>query len=771
MTDLKKQLEELTIQLEELKSRQKNLSKDLFDTQLKLEAARSALSRSIPFETNIDTTPIPETILIEEPDIAAERLYVPEAHNQKSKSAFHVNKEMEDFIGTNVISKIGILITIIGVFIGAKYAIDKELISPAMRVLSGYLAAFILIFIALRLRQKYQYFSSIIMGGGLAVTYFMTYIAYSFYGMFLLWLVFAFMVVTTVATVGIALWYNQKVIALIGQVAAYAIPFLLGDKNGNVVGLFAYISCINLGLLAISFKKDWKVLYHIAFFLTWLIYYSWLIAIDPAPDKFVTGITFLTINFITFYLTFLAYKVFKKELYKTGKIGILLLNALFYFLLGYYLISATFINTRYLTWFTVLNAGIHFTAGYLIYRLKLVDETVFQFVLGLGLLFLTIAIPIELNGNWVTLLWAVEATILFYVAQKNRRPLYLDIALPLVIVALLSLFHDWNAAYFNPSANLSYIEKSTPFLNFNFALSLFVYLCIAYVSFNAIKGLPERTKDLTVNFFQNFVPVIFLCILYLTLYYEIQFSWDQGLEDINQKSNKVLPNNNNNSLYRSLSLFIYSCLYCGSWLLISTRWIRKESLYHLLVVFGLIIQAIFLFSVLLELGQLRENYVTTPGASKWIVLIRYLCFASLAFLWYAAKKSIEAFKSSYKFQTTFSALFNITLLSVISNEFIHWMDMGGYKNQYKLGLSLICGAYALVLLFIGFMQKKKYLRISAIVLFGVTILKLFFYDLSSLSTISKTIVLVLLGVLLLLASFLYNKYKDLLPGEEEIQKR
>jgi uncharacterized membrane protein len=90
------------------------------------------------------------------------------------------------------------------------------------------------------------------------------------------------------------------------------------------------------------------------------------------------------------------------------------------------------------------------------------------------------------------------------------------------------------------------------------------------------------------------------------------------------------------------------------------------------------------------------------------------------------------------------------------------MDVAGYSNQYKLGLSIICGVYALALIFIGILKKEKHLRIGGMFLFGLTLLKLFFYDLASLSTISKTIVLVLLGILLLVASFLYNKYKSLL---------
>jgi uncharacterized membrane protein len=53
------------------------------------------------------------------------------------------------------------------------------------------------------------------------------------------------------------------------------------------------------------------------------------------------------------------------------------------------------------------------------------------------------------------------------------------------------------------------------------------------------------------------------------------------------------------------------------------------------------------------------------------------------------------------------------------------------------------------------------------VLLGITLVKLFFYDLSSLSTISKTVVLLVLGMIMLMASFLYNKFKDSIFGEEE----
>ena len=44
---------------------------------------------------------------------------------------------LEKFIGENLINKIGILITVIGVFIGAKYSIENNLISPLTRIILG----------------------------------------------------------------------------------------------------------------------------------------------------------------------------------------------------------------------------------------------------------------------------------------------------------------------------------------------------------------------------------------------------------------------------------------------------------------------------------------------------------------------------------------------------------------------------------------------------------------------------------------------------------
>jgi uncharacterized membrane protein len=203
---------------------------------------------------------------------------------------------------------------------------------------------------------------------------------------------------------------------------------------------------------------------------------------------------------------------------------------------------------------------------------------------------------------------------------------------------------------------------------------------------------------------------------------------------------------------------------------VNARWIESRDIYILLLIAAAIANVTMLFKGLYVLGELRDNYLQRPfitSPSTWLITIRYCCFMALAILWISASRALKSGKPSTSLQVFFSLLFNFSLLSILCNEFVHWMDIAGYSNQYKLGLSIICGVYALSLIFAGIIKKKKHLRIGAMFLFGFTLLKLFLYDLSSLSTISKTVVLLMLGMLLLVISFLYNKYKDLLFTKDE----
>jgi uncharacterized membrane protein len=170
------------------------------------------------------------------------------------------------------------------------------------------------------------------------------------------------------------------------------------------------------------------------------------------------------------------------------------------------------------------------------------------------------------------------------------------------------------------------------------------------------------------------------------------------------------------------------------------------------------------------LGELRESYLDqTLGEFYKIgvfnVGIRYISFVLAGFLLYACYRLLKTDFMNWRSAMGFDILLHITVLWIASSELISWMDIAASTQSYKLGLSILWGVYALLLIALGIWKKKKHLRIGAIILFGITLIKLFFYDISHLNTIAKTIVFVSLGVLLLIISFLYNKYKHIISDE------
>ena len=172
------------------------------------------------------------------------------------------------------------------------------------------------------------------------------------------------------------------------------------------------------------------------------------------------------------------------------------------------------------------------------------------------------------------------------------------------------------------------------------------------------------------------------------------------------------------------------------------------------------------------LSELRESYLDQHLAQYYDrgifnILIRYISFAFMAVMLWASFKYIRADFMKADFRILFEIVFHLSVLWIASSELISWMDMAASEQSYKLGLSILWGIYALLLIVLGIWKRKTHLRVGAIVLFAVTLLKLFFYDVADLDTIAKTIVFVSLGVLLLIISFLYNKYKHHIFDEAE----
>lgn len=367
------------------------------------------------------------------------------------------NFDWEKFIGENLIMKLGILIVLIGVAIGGKYALEHQLLSPTMRIIIGTLFGAVLQGVAIKLKKEYKKLSAVLASGAMATLYFMTYFAYDFYGLIPMPVAFVLMTLITVATVWQACTYDMEVIAIIGLVAAYVIPFMLSTGEGSPWALFSYISIINAGVMFISVKRYWRILFVSAYVSSWFIYGVVYRTLDfPETSDAVKLLVFLFINFVIFYVTFLAYKVKHKMIFQNFDIVYLLSNSFMFFGLGYNVIFNNETLAPYVAWFSFANALIHGSVAFILIKNNMVDKSVYRLITGLAISFVTIAIMVWATGHWLTMFWMLEGTVLFTVSRISKRPFYEKMSYPVFFLALISLIIDWG----NP--NGGHLRMLTP---------------------------------------------------------------------------------------------------------------------------------------------------------------------------------------------------------------------------------------------------------------------------------------------------------------------
>ena len=688
---------------------------------------------------------------------------------EKEPERNKINRNIEKIIGENLISKIGIAILVLGVAIGTKYAIEHELISPLTRIILGYLVGLGLLGFAIKLKKNYDNFSAVLLSGAMAILYFITFAAYNFFGLIPQTLTFVLMVVFTVFTVLASLNYNKQVIAHIGLVGAYAVPFLLSDGSGKVVVLFTYMAIINIGILVLAFRKYWKSLNYMAFALTWMIFVSWYLSSYQSDIHFTIASLFLCVFFVSFYITFLAYKVVQKEKFDSRDILLILANSFIFYGTGYALLDSLQTGNRFLGLFTLGNAILHFGVSTLIYRQKLGDRNLFFLVSGLVLVFIAIAIPVQLDGNWVTLLWAGEAALLFWIGRTKKVAVYEGISYGLMILASLSLFQDWVASsnYFTGVP----VSTELPFINIQFLSSLLFMGAFGFIiklsRNNNFSSVLIIQKDLLENIL-NLIQSLLLFILYVTFFNEIASGFDQAYI----KTAVYRVHDYSIISFKTIWLINYSLFFTSLLCFVNLKWVKNNSFGRTALMFTGFAVLIFLTVGLLTLSNLRDSYLRPDESNHYTstvfnLIIRYLSFGFVALAFLTQNMFLKGNSVDSRLKKPITIVLHATILWILSSELINWMDISGLSGSYKLGITILWGVYSLAMIALGIWKKNKDLRISAIVLFGVTLAKLFLYDIASLNTISKTIVLVMLGILLLIISFLYNKYKLLIFGEDE----
>lgn len=317
----------------------------------------------------------------------------------------------ENFIGLRLIHLVGIIVLVIGLSIGVKYAIDQELISPVTRIALAYSAGVLLYLLSLRLKKEYLIFSAILFSGVMASVYFTTYAATVYYQMLPNTLAFLMMVGFTAFTVVQASAYNRQEIALLGMVGAYGIPFLISRNSDQAELFFLYILIIDGGVLYLSYRKSWKMVGRIALLITWALFLGWSMMRFQPPQTWV-GVVFGSIFFLLFTTIILLRRVWFNESLTQEEVYRQLLNNIALYLGALFILAPNMEDEQ----LALITGGFSLFYGLQawLYRVQFHNEELLHRVhVVASFTLITLFVALEWDGVSVTFIWLLMAVLFF----------------------------------------------------------------------------------------------------------------------------------------------------------------------------------------------------------------------------------------------------------------------------------------------------------------------------------------------------------------------
>ncbi|ACV62520.1 membrane protein-like protein [Desulfofarcimen acetoxidans DSM 771] len=326
---------------------------------------------------------------------------------------------LENIIGGTWLNRIGIIVIFFGAAYFLKYSFDNKWIGELARIIIGYISGIALIACSeLVLRRKYSYFAQGFTGGGIGIIYLTTFAAVNFYHLMYPSVAFAVMVFTAFSGGILAVHNDGYSIAVLSALGGFLTPFLIGSTEARPLLLLSYIAALNLAVLYLAYNKNWRSLNLLAFFSTALVYTVYHFNAYSVADKNLwLNQVFLTIYFIIFGTLSFFYNIRHNEKTSARDIALLLLNAAFFY------ISASNnldnVNEDWLDLLAVTLALVYMALAVFLHKRKLGDRLLFLTILGTGIAFATIAVPLLFDQNWTYPAWATEALVLVYAGIKG----------------------------------------------------------------------------------------------------------------------------------------------------------------------------------------------------------------------------------------------------------------------------------------------------------------------------------------------------------------
>jgi uncharacterized membrane protein len=672
----------------------------------------------------------------------------PAQPKEPKPSFFESHPDLEKFIGENLINKIGIAILVLAIGFFVKYAIDNDWVGPVGRVGIGIVCGGILIAVAHALRNSYKAFSSVLVGGGLAVFYFTITLAFHQFHLFSQTVAFIILIVITIFAVLLSLLYDKQELAVIALVGGFASPFMVSTGHANYDALFIYLLILNIGLLVIAYFKAWRVLNIVSFVFTVIVFASVLYTLTP--PSYHTGFIYASIFYVLYFIINVAHNVKENKKFIASDFTILLSNTALYFAAGLYLLTVMK-EEQFRGLFCVSLGVVNLVLSYILFRNRKVDTNILYLLIGITLTFISLAAPIQLHGNSITIFWASETVLLYWLYQRSSIQLMKLTSLLLWIAMLLSLFMDWYQIYADHSLTLPIIANKGFITTLVAAISS--YLLTMLVSRNKEPNLPG------INIDKRVFSITALALLFLS-----------GFLEINHQFINHYPYASLHVLY----LMLYTPAFIYGYYLVSIKAaaLQFNERIRLAILMICVTAYLVVMPVLFDLQRTMlegQKPPTSHFIAHWIGAI----FIGLLFyrIIRLCQKTLDAgMKVLFTWILSAAVVIFLSLEVSLASNLLFYSKVNSISRietvYIKTGLPILWGLLSFALMWLGMRHKLRVMRIVSLTLFSLTLLKLFLFDINNIPVAGKIAAFFCLGIILLIISFMYQKVKKIIVDDE-----
>ncbi|MBI3667699.1 MAG: DUF2339 domain-containing protein [Acidobacteria bacterium] len=371
--------------------------------------------------------------------------------------------QLETVIGQRWLGWIAVLLIFFAAAFFLKYAFENCWIGELGRVMLGILAGIGFTWAGHALHHRgWRVYSRVLTAGGIALLYLSVYAAFGFYHLLEQRSAFLFLAIVVAEAHLLASLYNARSIAAMALVGGFLVPALLSTGRDQHLALFSYILALDLGMLWLVLRRGWKWVGSLAFAGSHMLFWAWYEQ-HYHPEKLAAALGFQAAVFLLFSLADLAPALGRGEAGAeewTRSVA----NPFVFYATCYSLL-----REDYRDWMGALAIGmamLYAARAQIEIKLRTRDRRMLLVALSTALTFVTLAIPIQLKANWITIGWAAEALTLAWVGvEMETRPLRLfsNLVFGLTVVRLFFLDTPWN-----------YRPAFTPVLNRYFLAALAV---------------------------------------------------------------------------------------------------------------------------------------------------------------------------------------------------------------------------------------------------------------------------------------------------------